>query len=87
VKKIIEDDDESLVSLLGEEVTLFCSNYFYTGKLIAVGDSCVKLEDAGIIYETGDFDDSKWKDLQKFNTKVHYVQICSIESFGVFDKG
>jgi len=83
MKKIItEVEGEGLVSLLGERVTLFCANYIYTGKLAGVNETCVLLEDASIVYETGAFTETKWKDAQALPNKW-YVQTNAIESFGV----
>lgn len=76
-----EVENEGLVALMGKRVTLFCGVYIYTGKLVGVNDTCVKLEDAGIVYETGSFDDKKWKDCQKL-PRDWYVTTQSIESFG-----
>ena len=73
---------EGLLKLMGERVTLFCLNYIYTGKLAGVNDACVLLEDAAIVYETGDLTSSAWKDAQKL-PGGWYVQIGAIESFGV----
>ena len=82
MKKIVEVNDEGLEGLLGEVVTLFCVNYFYTGKLVGVNDTCVKLEDPSIIYETGEWSSSGWKDAQKLPNDI-YIQVAAIESFGV----
>jgi len=82
-KLVIEDEQEGILSLLGEVVTIFSSGYFYHGKLIGVNDSCVKLEDPSIIYETGSFKDSSFKDIQSLNTKYWYVSTHAIESFGL----
>jgi hypothetical protein len=85
MKKIVnvtEVDGEGLVGLLGERVTLFCLNYIYTGTLSGVNDDCVLLEDAGIVYETGSFQDEAWKDMQKLPSKW-YVRLATIESYGV----
>lgn len=83
MKKLIEETNEGMESLIGEVVTLFCLNYFYTGKLVGVSDSEVKLENPKIIYETGPFTDKKWKDAQSLETKYLYVRISCIESFGI----
>ena len=80
---VTEVEGEGLMALMGERITLFCMNYFYTGKLVGVNDSCVLLEDAGIVYETGEFNDKTWKDCQKLPGKNWYVQLAAIESFGV----
>lgn len=79
---VTEVATEGLEGLLGQRVTLFCGVYIYSGKLIGVNDTCVKLEDAGIVYETGTFTDKKWKDYQPLPYDW-YVATQSIESFGV----
>jgi len=75
-------DSEGLESLMGQRVTLFCMNYIYTGKLVGVNNTCVKLEDAAIVYETGTLTDSNWKDAQRL-PQAWYVQTGTIESFGI----
>ena len=83
MKKIVnvqEVEGEGLIALLGEQVILFCMNYFYAGKLVGVNDETVLLEDGGIVYETGDFWDAKWKDMQKIPGPL-YIRISSIEAF------
>jgi hypothetical protein len=51
--------------------------------LIGVNNTCVKLEDPKIIYETGAWDKKDWADAQSLNTQYLYVQTSAIESFGV----
>lgn len=75
-----EIEGEGLESLLGEQVILFCNNYFWAGKLVGVNDIFVLLEDAGIVYETGPFSDQRWRDLQKTGQPV-YVMVSHIEAF------
>jgi len=85
MKKIVnvtEVEGEGLVKLMGERVTLFCVNYIYTGKLAGVNDTCVLLEDAAIVYETGAFSEKKWKDAQALPSDW-YVSLSAIESFGI----
>ena len=85
VKKIVtvaEVDGEGLVAMLGEPVTLFCVNYIYSGRLASVSDTCVLLEDAHIVYETGPFNTAGWNDAQRLPGGTWYVQIAAIESFG-----
>jgi len=77
-----EVENEGLEALMGQRVTLFCGVYIYTGKLVCVNQTCVKLEDAGIVYETGPFNDKNWKDCQSLPNDW-YVATQSIESFGV----
>jgi len=81
-----EVENEGLDSLMGQTVTLWCGVYIYSGKLVGVNSTCVKLEDARIVYETGEFTSTKWKDSQSLNTDSWYVQVQAIESFGVMNK-
>ncbi len=84
MKVLVETKEgEGLESFMGQVVTLFCGVYIYTGKMVGVNETCVKLEDARIVYETGPFDDKKWKDAQALPTKTWYVTTHSIESFGI----
>ena len=83
MKKLIEEvSQEGLDKLIGERITLFCMNYIYTGKLLGVNDTCILLTDPSIVYETGAFDDPEWKDAQALPNDI-YIQISSVESFGV----
>jgi hypothetical protein len=80
--EVIEVKDEGLVSLKGQRVTLFCMNYIYTGTLTGISSTCVLLENAGIVFETGAFDKKDWTDYQPMPNKL-YVQLSAIESFTV----
>jgi len=83
VKCLVKEvESEGLESLLGQTVTLFCGVYIYTGKLVGINETCVKLQDAAIVYETGDFATKTWKDAQPL-PHDWYVTRQSIESFGL----
>ena len=81
-KKIVIVPMKGLVTLLGANVTLFCINYIYTGKLSGVNEEFVKLENPSIVYETGAFDTKDWKDAQKLPHEI-YIMKSAIESFGI----
>ena len=74
---------EGLESLLGQNVTLLCMNYIYTGKLVGIDDGQVKLDDAKIVYETGAFTEKEWTDAQPLPNGTWYVRLATIESFGI----
>lgn len=85
MKKLIsvtEIEGEGLESLLGEQVTFFCAVYIYTGKLVGVNSTFVKLENPKIVYETGAFTEKNWKDAQALPNEL-YLQTAMIESFGI----
>jgi hypothetical protein len=88
MKMITDVEGEGLESLLGKRVTLYCGVYIYTGDLVGVNASCVKLSNAGIVYETGPYFDKAgnfvkdWLDYQRLPNDW-YVSTQSIESFGI----
>jgi hypothetical protein len=85
MKKVVtvtEVDGEGLMAFLGKRVTLFTERFIYTGDLTGVNESCVLLENGGVVYDTGDFSNPKWADYQKLPGSW-YVQIAKIESFGL----
>lgn len=83
MKQYIEVSGEGLEGLMGKRVLIMTAGYFYEGKLVGVNDNFIKLEDPGIVYETGAFSNPNYKDLQKLHTKEWYVQMGLIESYGV----
>lgn len=86
MKKLVnvtEVESEGLIKLMGERVTFFCLNYIYVGKLVGVNETCVLLENPAIVYETGKFSDSNYKDEQSLCVDEFYVAMNCIESFGV----
>jgi hypothetical protein len=79
--EVVEEDD-AFVQLLGKTVTFLCLNYIYVGKLVGVNKTSVKLENPAIVYETGAWDTSSYKDIQYLPTKTLFLNIATIESFG-----
>lgn len=70
-----------IVTLLDKNVCLIGLNYIYYGKLTGVDASCVELENAGIVYVTGDWQLRKWNDFQILPSAKVFVQLEAIESF------
>ena len=78
--KLVEVENEGLVSLLGKQVEIRCNVYIYTGILLGVNDTCVKLGDAAIVYNTGPHDARKYTDAQRLGGTQY---VCfPMESFG-----
>ena len=80
--QVVETGETALESLMGKRVTFFCLNYIYVGKLIGVNGDSILLENPAIVYETGGFADSTYKDEQSLNIKEFFVAKNCIESFG-----
>lgn len=73
---------EGFLALLGKNVEVFCCIYIYAGKLVGVNDTCIKLQNPYIVYETGKFLDKQYKDAQHMGREFHYIATGFIESFG-----
>ena len=87
MKQIINSNNETIIEqYLGKNVTIFCCRYTYTGKMIKLDDYAVVLEDCKIVYETGSFEEKKWKDVQSLCVKEWSITRQSIEAFGVLEK-
>jgi len=83
--EVIEVENEGFISLLGKQVEIRCNVYIYAGALVGVNTTCVKLDRAAIVYETGAHSDTKYKDAQIIGDG-QYVQLGLIESFGTSNK-
>ena len=82
MKRLIEEtEDDGFSIYLGEDLTLFCMNYIYTGKLIGANSEFVELENPKIVYETGAFTDKAWKDAQALPEKIR-VRTAAVEAYG-----
>lgn len=82
LREAVEVKDEGFEALLGQRITCFCAVYIYTGDLIGVNDSCIKLAKPAIVYATGDFKEAKWADAQALPHDL-YLQREMIEAFGI----
>lgn len=80
--KVEEVEGEGLMALLGQRVTLFCLNYFYTGELVGVNDDCVLLREPKIVFETGSYSSKDWQTAEALPNDI-YVMKAAIEAFGV----
>ena len=81
--EVIEVTNEGPVELLDKKVIVFCSTYFYTGKLIGINDKYIKLENPAIVYETGNFKDAKWKDEQPLGVPFLLLFMTSFEGMAL----
>lgn len=77
---VVESENEGFAAFLGKRIACFCVDYIRTGKLVGINDKFIKLEDAGIVYETGELKAKSYKDLQETG-KDMYVMIRAITHF------
>ena len=81
MKRIIEQNDGGFDAMLGEKVALFCGVYIYTGVLTGVNETSIELDQAMLVYETGELNSGQWKDAQKLPSPWR-VLLHGIESWG-----
>lgn len=66
--------------LVDKNCVAMCANYIYTGVLEEVTPDRVVLGSPSIIYETGDWAATKWKDAQRLPTNRVHIERTSVES-------
>lgn len=84
MKKIVtvtEVDGEGLESFLGKRIFIVAQSYFYAGTLTGINSTCVLLEDALFILESGDFAAKGYTNAEKIPGGKMYVQKSAIECF------
>jgi hypothetical protein len=65
--EVVEVEAEGFFALMGKRITMYAlDGFIYTGDLVGVNDSFIKLSMAAQVFETGPFGDKTWKDAQKF---------------------
>jgi len=71
---------EIIKTLIGKTVYVMAASYAYAGKLVAVDEHGIKIEDPSIVYDTGPWDAENWSDAQKLPTSWVFVGAAQIES-------
>jgi hypothetical protein len=83
VEELLNGDDcievESLDELIGKKLAFQCARYIYFGKIKKVNSLFIELEDAQLVFDTGDFSNKKPEDAQDLPKKKAYLMRQSIE--------
>lgn len=80
MKRLIETDEGGMEQMMGKEVLIVTSGYFYAGRLSGVNANHVELSDPMIVYDTG-LDSDAWGSTGSLPSPWR-VQIAAIESWG-----
>lgn len=78
---VTEVEDDGFVSLMGKKVLVTCARYAYAGVLSGVNETCISISNPSIVYETGPWGATSWKDAQSLNVPEIFIQVAAIESF------
>lgn len=70
----------NLEDLIGETYLFQCARYIYHGKVKSVNSTYIELENAGVVFETGNYDKKEPEDRQSLPHNC-FVMRESIESF------
>lgn len=81
--EVIEVNNEGLIKLLGQYVTVYCQTFIYAGILGGVNDDCILLNDCSIVYDTGSHSKKEFELAEKMPNDW-YIMKSKIESFGIF---
>ena len=81
MKRIVETTDGGFGALLGEKISLFCGVYIYTGRLTGVNEDHLELDEAKLVYETGELAAGPWSDAQDLPSPWRVMR-QGIESWG-----
>ena len=82
IEKLIDDEVieiDSLNDFIGKKLAFQCARYIYFGKIKKVNEVFIELEDALIVYDTGEWSNSKASDAQKSPKGKIYLMRQSIE--------
>lgn len=79
--KVVEVEGDHLVGALGQKVLIFGVRYNYSGVMTEVNDKFLKLTEAVIVFDTGDFAAKNWAAAETPKSSEIYVNIAAIESW------
>jgi len=81
IEGLIGDEVEvdSLNDFVGKKLAFQCARYIYYGKIKKVNEVFIELEDASIVYDTGDWSNSSASDAQNSPKGTIYLMRQSIE--------
>jgi hypothetical protein len=71
---------KNLDDLVGETYCFQCARYIYHGKVKSVNSDYIQLENAGVVFETGEYSSSSPLDRQELPNGVQVMR-NAIESF------
>ena len=80
--EVKETENEGLLALMGQNIIVFGTQYYYAGKLVGVNATCIKLTNACKVYETGPLVGKSWKTSEALPNDT-YVMLHAIEAFTV----
>lgn len=70
--EVVEVEAEGFFALMGKRITMWClDGFIYTGKLVGVNSTFIKLEDPSQVFETGPFTTKEWKDAQRLPNDLY----------------
>ena len=81
MKKLISEEEVGLERHLGQRILFFCARYNYCGKLVGVSEDEFVLEDAKIVFSTGDLKSDTWEEAEAPVKSAFSVMKQAVESY------
>lgn len=83
IEELVSGDDcievDNLEDFVGKKLAFQCARYIYFGKIKKVNSVFIELDDASIVYDTGEWSSSEISDAQKSPKGKIYLMRQSIE--------
>jgi len=70
----------NLEDLIGQTYVFQCARYIYHGTVKAITSDYIELEDASVVFETGDYSNTSPSDMQALPHNAHIMR-QSVEAF------
>lgn len=86
INEFMEDEEdeveeiEQLEDLIGKKFLFQCARYIYHGKVKSINSVYIELEDASVVFETGDYNQKEATNKQETPHNIHIMR-NAIESF------
>ena len=80
----MESIDKTVEDLIGQKVVAYCARFIYCGKLVAADGRWLVLDNAEIVYDTGEHskDKARWAASEPTWTPQWRISVAAIESLG-----
>ena len=84
IDELIDEEEvievESFEDFVGKKLAFQCARYIYFGKVVKVNSVFIELEDAQIVFDTGEFSAKSASDAQNLPKEKVYLMRQSIET-------
>lgn len=85
-KQTVDTATVGIPARVGQNVLVITGTYFYFGRLVTANCDFIEIADPYIVYETGEWSATKFKDAQRVSKNTLLISVGHIESIHVTEK-